>query len=197
MWCSFFPCRKGQNIFKIKKCFYSYNSSRGNFYPFLNANGEQPAFFLKYFPKSEGLLNDRTSAIWAIEYELVRRRFLAFAVHDYADSRIRAEREIVPSFIAWTFQKDNLVSEIVDSLSLRKKWWKFEWIGVHDLRYCCAKIRKNSPICINSELFPINYKKLPFPLDYPETTFAQTEQSIAIWKSTTRKSLLRMNQEQA
>ena len=136
--------------------------------------------FWNIFPKSEGLLNERTSAIWAIEYELVRRRFLAFAVHDYADSRIRAEREIVPSFIAWTFQKDNLVSEIVDSLSLRKKWWKFEWIGVHDLRYCCAKIRKNSPICINSELFPINYKKLPFPLDYPETTFAQTEQSIAI-----------------
>ena len=51
MWRSFFPCRKGQNIFKIKKCFYSYNSSLGNFYPFLNANGEQPAFFLKYFSK--------------------------------------------------------------------------------------------------------------------------------------------------
>lgn len=42
---------------------YTENSSLGNFYPFLNANGEQPAFFLKYFPKSEGLLNDRSSAI--------------------------------------------------------------------------------------------------------------------------------------
>ena len=40
------------------------------------------------------------------------------AVNNYADSRIGAEREIVPSFIAWTFQKDNLVSESVDSLSL-------------------------------------------------------------------------------
>ena len=42
---------------------YTENSWLGNFYPFLNAKGEQPAFFLKYFPKSDGLLNDRTSAI--------------------------------------------------------------------------------------------------------------------------------------
>ena len=42
---------------------YTENSSLGNFYPSLNANGEQPAFFLKYFPKSEGLAKDRISDI--------------------------------------------------------------------------------------------------------------------------------------
>ena len=36
--------------------------SQAHFYPFLNANGEQPACFLKYFPKSEGLAKDRL--IW-------------------------------------------------------------------------------------------------------------------------------------
>lgn len=30
---------------------------------FLKARGEQPTFFLKYFPKSDGLAKDRTSAI--------------------------------------------------------------------------------------------------------------------------------------
>ena len=69
--------------------------SQAHFYPFLNANGEQPACFLKYFPKSEGLAKDRISAIWAIEYELVLRRFLAlitvyFSIHCIAFSPVVA-----------------------------------------------------------------------------------------------------------
>ena len=64
------------------------------------------------------LRQDHHSArIDAVGYRIYGTRHMP-AVHDYADCRIGAEREIIPPFVAGTFQQDNLVFKIVNRLSL-------------------------------------------------------------------------------